>query len=74
MAVQNIFMSLISLEAVEKLAKKAGVSNMTSDAVKELENLVEEIGTELAMEAAEIAKNAKRKKIEHEDIIALRKG
>lgn len=54
--------------AVERIARKAGVERISSDAIKELQNTIDEIGIELANESAQAAKYAKRKTIKASDI------
>lgn len=59
---------MIPLASVEKIARKAGVERISADAVKELAKSIEELGCELALEAAQVARHAKRKTILKEDI------
>ena len=54
--------------AIERIARKAGVERISADALKELQNTIEEIGSELSREAAHAAKYAKRKTIKASDI------
>ena len=54
--------------SVERIARKAGVDRISADAITELQKTIEEIGLELAIEAAQAAKYAKRKTIKAEDI------
>ena len=54
--------------AIERVARKAGVGRISREAVTELQKTVEEVGLELAREAAQAAKYAKRKTIKAEDI------
>ena len=64
----NIAVSMIPLACIERLARKAGASRISAKAIKELSKTVEEIGLELSVEAAQVAKHAKRKTILKEDI------
>jgi histone H3/H4 len=59
---------MIPLACVERLARKAGSRRISAKAVKELANTVEEIGLEIALEAAQASRHAKRKTILKEDI------
>ncbi len=59
---------MLPLAAIERVARKAGVERISREALEELRNIVEEIAQELASEAAELAKHAKRKTIRAEDI------
>jgi len=55
-------------DGVKKLVNKAGVDNISPAAVKELQKAVEEIGLEVAKEAASLARKAGRKSITTEDV------
>jgi len=59
---------MIPLAAIERIARKAGVERISADAVKELTKTMEDLGLELALEAAQVARHAKRKTILKEDI------
>ena len=59
---------MLPLAIVERIARKAGVERMSADAIRELESTISELGLELAREAADAAKHAKRKTILREDI------
>jgi histone H3/H4 len=61
-------MTMLPQASIERIARKAGAKRISSDAVKELEKCVEEIGLELALEAAQAARHAKRKTILKHDI------
>ena len=61
-------MTMLPLASVERIARKAGAKRISSEAVKELEKCVDEIGLELALEAAQVARHAKRKTILKHDI------
>ena len=64
-------MSNLPLASVERLAKNAGVDRIGQDAVKELAKDIEEIGEQLAHDAAKAAEHAKRNTIMREDIILV---
>jgi histone H3/H4 len=59
---------MIPLAAIERIARKAGADRISSDALKELGKITEEIALDLAYEAAEAARHAKRKTILKQDI------
>lgn len=59
---------MIPLASIEKIARKAGVERISAQAIKELTKIVEELGYELSLETAQVARHAKRKTILREDI------
>ncbi len=59
---------MLPLASIERIARKAGVERISAKAVKELAKIVEELGYELALEAAQVARHAKRKTILAKDI------
>jgi len=59
---------MLPLAAVERIARKAGVKRISAKAIKELERFASEIGLDLALEASQVARYAKRKTILKEDI------
>ncbi|MFQ6020605.1 MAG: histone [Candidatus Aenigmatarchaeota archaeon] len=59
---------MLPLASIERIARKAGIERISAKAIKELEKTISEIGLELAMEAATVAKHAKRKTILKHDI------
>lgn len=59
---------MLPLAAVERLARKAGAKRIAAKAIKELERITDEIGFEMALEAAQAARYAKRKTIIRKDI------
>jgi len=59
---------MLPLAPVERIARKAGIYRISADAIKELAKITEELGHELALEAAQAARHAKRKTILKEDI------
>ena len=61
-------MSMIPLACIERIARKAGAKRISSKAIKELAKCAEEIGLELALEASQAARHAKRKTILKHDI------
>jgi len=59
---------MLPLASIERIARKAGVERISAKAIGELEKIVEELGLELAREAANAARHAKRKTILKDDI------
>jgi histone H3/H4 len=59
---------MLPIAAVERIVRKTGIERISMGAVKEISKTVEEIGAELALEAAQAARHAKRKTILKEDI------
>lgn len=59
---------MLPLAAVERIARKAGVKRISTKAIKELERIADQIGLELALEAAQAARYAKRKTVLNKDI------
>lgn len=59
---------MLPLASIERIARKAGVERISAEAVKELTKTIEELGCELSLEAAQVARHAKRKTILKEDI------
>lgn len=59
---------MLPLACIERIARKAGVERISAKAVEELAKTIEELGCELALEAAQVARHAKRKTILKEDI------
>jgi histone H3/H4 len=59
---------MLPLAAIERVARKAGIERISADAIRELDKTIEELGQDLALEAAQAARHAKRKTILREDI------
>jgi len=59
---------MLPLAAIERIARKAGVERISADAIKEIAEAVDDLGAELALEAAQAARHAKRKTILRDDI------
>lgn len=59
---------MLPLAVIERIARKAGARRISAKAIKELAKTVEELGLELALEAAQVARHAKRKTILKHDI------
>jgi len=59
---------MLPLAAIERIVRKAGVDRISADAIKELEKIIEELGLELAREAASAAKHAGRRTVMRDDI------
>jgi histone H3/H4 len=59
---------MLPLAAIERIARKAGIERISADAIEEISKTIEELGSQLALEAAQDARHAKRKTILKEDI------
>lgn len=59
---------MLPLAAIERISRKAGVERISADAVSEIAKTIDALGCELALEAAQVARHAKRKTILKEDI------
>lgn len=59
---------MISLTAIEKIAKKSGVKRISKDALEEMRDTIEEIATDIAEQANRIARHAGRKTVMKEDV------
>ena len=59
---------MIPLASVDKIVRKAGVNRISAQAIKDMQKIIEEIGYELSLEAAQVARHAKRKTVLKEDI------
>ena len=59
---------MIPLASTERIARRAGAKRISSQAIKELAKTIEDIGLEIALEAAQAARHAKRKTILKEDV------
>ena len=59
---------MLPVASIDRIVRKAGIERISADALKELSKVVEELGCELALEAAQAARHAKRKTILRKDI------
>lgn len=59
---------MLPLATIERISRKAGVERISADAIKEMAKTIDDLGEELALEAAQAARHAKRKTILREDI------
>ena len=59
---------MLPLAPIDRLARKAGVERLSAEAVEELAKVVEDLGYELAVEASQVARHAKRKTILRKDV------
>ena len=59
---------VLPIAAIERAARKAGVERISADAIEELRKVVEDLGLEIAIEAAAVAKHAGRRTIMASDI------
>ena len=58
----------IPMAAIERVAKKAGVVRISGKAVKEIQRVLDGVSLELSIEAATVAKHAKRRTIMKDDV------
>jgi len=65
---QILFMSVLPLAAVERIARKAGVERISAEALEELTASVENIAAELVKEIETITKHAGRRTVKSEDV------
>jgi histone H3/H4 len=59
---------MLPLATIERIARKAGIERISAGAIEELTKTIEDLGSDLALEAAQAARHAKRKTILREDI------
>lgn len=59
---------MLPLASIERIARKAGVERISADAIRELVKTIENLGSDLSLEAAQAARHAKRKTILREDV------
>jgi histone H3/H4 len=62
---------MLPIAAMQRILRKNGVDRISKQALKELEKTVVELGLELAMEAATLARHAHRRTIKKEDIMIV---
>lgn len=60
---------MLPLAAIERITRRAGIKRISMEAIKEVEKTVSELGNEVAMESANMAKHAGRRTIKKEDIL-----
>jgi DNA-binding protein len=63
-----VLIDMLPLAAIERIVRNAGVSRISAEAIKEMTKTVEDLGADLALEAAQVAKHAKRRTLLREDI------
>ena len=59
---------MLPIAAIQRIIRKAGVDRISKEALKELEKTAVDFGTELALEAATVARHAHRRTIKKNDI------
>ena len=60
--------SELGLSAMYRILKKSGASTIRKDAPDELRRIIEDIATEIAKNAVDMSKHAKRKTVKAEDV------
>ena len=58
----------ISLLAMEKIAKKAGVKRISREALKEMREAMEEYASEVAEQCVRVSRHAERKTVTGKDV------
>lgn len=61
-------MGELPIAAVDRIIRKAGAQRVSKGAAKELAEILEDEGLEIANEAAELSEHAGRKTVREEDI------
>ena len=60
--------SELGLSAMYRILKKSGAERVSDESADELRRIIEDIATEIAKNAVDMAKHAKRKTVKAEDI------
>ena len=60
--------SELGLSAMYRILKKSGAERVSDESADELRRIVEDIATEIAKNAVEMSKHAKRKTVKAEDV------
>jgi histone H3/H4 len=60
--------SELGLSAMYRILKKAGAERVSDESADELRRIVEDIATEIAKNAVDMSKHAKRKTVKAEDV------
>jgi histone H3/H4 len=60
--------SELGLSAMYRILKKSGAERVSDESADELRRIVEDIATEIAKNAVDMAKHAKRKTVKAEDV------
>ena len=60
---------MIPTKEIEKVVRSAGVEKISEDGLKELQKELERIGTEIARDAAALAKAAKKDSVSAQDVL-----
>lgn len=63
-----IFMTELPIAPVKRILKNSGAARISDEAAVELANVLEEVGEDIAVRAAKLAKHAGRKTIKAEDV------
>lgn len=65
---------MLPLLPFERIAKKSGVKRISTDASKELQEIISEYATETAERAVKLSKHANRRTVMLEDVRFVTKG
>jgi len=60
--------SELGLSAMYRILKKSGAERVSDESANELRRIIEDIATEIAKNAVDMAKHAKRKTVKAEDV------
>ena len=60
--------SELGLSAMYRILKKSGAERVSDESANELRRIVEDIATEIAKNAVDMSKHAKRKTVKAEDV------
>ena len=60
--------SELGLSAMYRILKKSGAERVSDESADELRRIIEDIATEIAKNAVDMAKHAKRKTVKAEDV------
>ena len=60
--------SELGLSAMYRILKKSGAERVSDESANELRGIIEDIATEIAKNAVDMAKHAKRKTVKAEDV------
>ena len=65
---------MLPLLPFERISKKAGAKRISKDALEELRDIMDELGSEIAEKAVKISRHANRRTVMVEDVRFVMKG